>query len=439
MLNQEITVIIESLEERGYGVAKYEGKTIHILNSLPGEEIIARVYKKKKKVYFAEVIKFLKKADYRIEAKEDHYLSCSPWQIIPVKEENNFKKELIKKFYLENADFSLPQFLIASNKVDYAYRNKNEFSLYGHADEHITLAFHKRESGFHKDPADGCLLAPDTVNQCAKKIIDYINTLNIKARQLKGLLFRYSFLENKVVACIFAKDTLVNISESELNKLLDNQLKGILFIHSDFLSPAFVETEVKASAGDTEIVEKVLNMEFQYAYNGFFQINPEVFSKAAADISNYIKGLPNAKKLNLSDLYAGVGTIGILCAPYVKHVTGVEITPKTKYYSEINAERNKVKNFSFYECMAEKDGLQFINTDILLIDPPRAGLHQKVINQILESLPEHIIYMSCNPKTQAENFTLLKDKYEIKYFKGYNFYPHTPHVESLCILQKKHD
>lgn len=441
----DIDVKVEKLNERGYGVGKSGNYEVQVLNALPGEEIKAKVFKKRRSILYAQSDEILKKSPARIKPKEAHFLSCSPWQIIDLNNENQIKKDIISELFASIAQTEVPDFKIASNDTDYAYRNKVEFSFFGHnEDGHLSLAFHMRESGYHKQPIEGCELLPEPVNKAAQRIVDILNEEKIEARQLKGLLLRYSFTNNTVLACLYVKDTSVEQIFSNPDKMKKikalvekGYIQGFFIISSDTRSPAFVETDILHQYGQGYLEEEVLDLKFQYAYNGFFQINPPMFCFAIKDIRKYLEDLPHANTMNASDLYAGVGTIGLSIANLVKEVTGIEITPNTKHFALLNAENNNINNFKFFEGAAEKDGLQFVDTDILILDPPRSGLHPKVTEKIIESKPKHIIYLSCNPKTQAEDFVKIKDLYDIKFFKGYNFYPHTPHVENLMILELK--
>ena len=436
-----ITTKIESLNERGYGIGSHNDVPVYILDSLPGEEMQVKVYARKKGVFWGEKVEVTAPAKFRVEPKESHFLSCSPWQIVAWPQENEYKEDLIKRFYSEEK-LTLPEFSVINDENEYGYRNKEEFAFYGHDDEHVTFAVHQRGSNFHKDPIDSCILAPDLVNDAGKIILKFINDQKIQARQLKGIQLRYSFSEKKVIVIIFVKDVALSdkFSQENLQLLLDQEknISGILVFHSDMRSPAFIETAAITSIGETYLTEKVLNLSLLYAHNGFFQINPPMFEHALKDIVDYITKIKDVKNLTAADIYAGVGTIGLAIADKVKNVIGVELTPRTQEYALKNADKNKITNFEFYEGSAEKIGLDYLaNCDILVLDPPRAGVHPKIAEKITETKPKFVVYLSCNPKTQAQDVAKFIKYYNVKFFSAYNFYPHTPHVESLMILERK--
>jgi 23S rRNA (uracil1939-C5)-methyltransferase len=141
---------------------------------------------------------------------------------------------------------------------------------------------------------------------------------------------------------------------------------------------------------------------------------------------------------SLVELYSGVGTIGLALHSQVKEIKGVEVVPSSVTFANENARRNNVSNYSAQDMPAEKiDASLLTNVDVVVLDPPRSGLHSDVVKYIIEALPEKVVYLSCNPSTQARDYALLKDYYSPTLLNGYDFYPNTMHMESLLVLQKK--
>jgi 23S rRNA (uracil1939-C5)-methyltransferase len=439
MKQKLIEVRIERLNERGYGIGHIEGKEVRILNTIPGEIVAARIFKRKRGIWYGTAERVTKESTKRLKPLEDHFLACSPWQIIPPEEEINIKEGLIKDFYSNFADTTLPEFKVDFAGKEYNYRNKFEFSFYS-TEEALSFAFHKRDGGKAKYSFDECILAPDKINTVNKKILRLLNDKKISARQLKGLLCRYSFFEDKVIAALYAKDTNINITPDDAKNLIDRDLKGFLVMYSDPRSPAFIETDRLTSSGDTDLVEKIMDLELVYPFDAFFQVNPAVFELAMKDIIDYLKFLKSELKVinKVIDLYAGIGTIGLIVSKYINinNIQSVETYKRSVEYANKNKEINNISNLSLVQDQAESILPEYLkDTDVLILDPPRTGLHKKLITQVLSSRPKYIIYLSCNPGTQAQDFNELKSFYSIEFFKGYNFYPHTPHVESLLILK----
>jgi len=439
MKSQEFVVTITELNERGYGVARLDdGTSVCVLNALPGEEVKVESFKRKNKVLFARAIEILTPSPYRIPAREEHFLASSPWQIMQFDYENEVKAEMIVDFFAEE-HIVLEKPEIEHDKREFGYRNKVEFGFYSHNETNqLDFAYFKREGNKGKYPLTSCALMPDDVNNVALSILTMLRELGANAKQLKSLILRYSFSQKTVVAALFLKDDQLVLPENILGKIVTGSCVGFHVYYSDYRSPASIVTNTLFSSGSAELEEEILGLTFHYSLNGFFQVNPPLFEKAAQDIVDIINKKPYVEGKKVIDLYAGVGTIGLCCAAKRRSVRGVEIFPGSRNLALKNARLNDLlAYYSFTEASAEKSLEYITSEDILIVDPPRVGLHADVIKRILEVQPELVIYLSCNPKTQAENIALLADVYDITSNKGYNFYPHTPHCEHLVVLEKK--
>ena len=431
-----LTLNIEELDERGYGIAQHGNKIVQVLNALPGETVEAQIFRKKKGSWQGVAKQVLQASNLRVAPREDHFLCCSPWQILDFEAENQIKASSIKKFYQE-AQVDLPDFDIVSlPDQTWNYRNKAEFSFYSDDTEQLNLAFFGRDSR-SKYPHTGCVLMAEPINIAGRRFLDFLNDRKIQARQLKSIILRYCYAQNKVVACLFFKDESLEFNLEELSSLLDEILQGISIIYSTHKSPAPVVTEIRHQLGCMELTESICDVNLTYNWDNFFQINPPVFELAAKDMIEQIKATPDFSNLPVVEMYAGIGTLGLLVAPLVPKVLAVEVTPGSQELAIRNAEQNRVGNFEFIESLAEESVSAIAPNQILILDPPRVGLHNKVIEKIIAESPKHIIYLSCNPKTQAANYAALQEQYKIRWMRAYNFYPHTPHVESLLVLDKR--
>lgn len=440
MLQEGLTLKIEKLNEKGYGVSQINGREFYILNGLPGEEVEAEILNKKRGVVYALATNILKRSKFRVESKDEAYLSTSPWQILSYDKQLIEKKTLIKSFYNQADSFHLPDFEIEGSKNIYGYRNKMEYAFYLD-DEGISLAFHKRDSKRGKIKVEGSSLASPNMNKATKLMVKLLNSSSVKFSSLKSLVVRSSFVDERVVLLIFVKDR--NLEEIGLNEkflknlLKEKSVKGISLIYSDPKSPASIITDKIIELGEKDLEEEIGGMKLKYSGDGFFQINPEMFSKVIEDIKTLVHELSVSSE-NLLDIYAGVGSIGLNLANYFAKVTGVELHPDSKKYALQNAKINNINNYDFYQGSAE-DILDLNNLkryQFIIVDPPRSGVHPKLMRKIVESGPEFVLYMSCNPKTQAADLVQLKGRYQLKQFKAYDFYPNTPHIESVALLSK---
>lgn len=424
-----VTVKLDKIVGGGQTIGTLDdGRKIFIWGGLSNETIKAQITKKKSKYVEGIAIEIINQSKERVEPLDnDSYLSTSPWQIMNFKYEQKQKVNLIKEaFELQNIKLEKP-IKIFTDKKQYEYRNKVEFSWYwDKINSRIDLAFFKRGS-HDKIPNDGTALAISQINLGAIKIRDLLRDKNTNARSLKTLLVRCD-QQGNISAQLYLKEENITISENDFEKL---NIQGLELIFSNPKSPASVITKRLKSFGNTKLNDMVLNMPFSYTPESFFQINIPVYEQALKDIKKWIK-----KDTKVIDLYSGVGTIGLTVGN--KDTILVEINESAFSEMKSNIKNiNKEKDFKAILSPAE-NALEYIeNNSTIIVDPPRTGLHKSLLEKFIEVLPERIIYLSCNPITQARDIKLISEEYNISYQKGYNFFPRTPHIENLIVLDRK--
>ena len=411
-----------------------DGRKAFVWGGLPKELVTIRVTKKKSHFVEGVVTEIIEKSPERITPKDKNsYLSTSPWQIMPMSSEQSYKASLIEEAFLLH-NITLPEKIkVFSDGVEFNYRNKVEFSWFGDKTdddekETLDLAFFKR-GGKGKVVVDGTSLAHPSINKLAIEIRDLLRTKPIIARQLKTLLIR-SDQQGNAVWQLYVKDKIENLISDDEAKLLS--AAGGEIIYSDPKSPASRITERLNKFGDTTLSDTILDIVFNYACEGFFQVNIPVYEKALNDMKEWIDC---NKKMPTLDLYSGVGTIGLTIGG--DDVTLVEINEHAVAEMQRNIAKLNRPNAKAILAPSEKSLEYITGEQIVIVDPPRAGLHADVTNRLLETEPPRIIYLSCNPVTQARDVSLLQEKYEIVHHQGYNFFPRTPHIEHLVILDKK--
>ena len=406
------------------------GQKIFVWGGLPGETVNVRVTKKKSKLIEGIVTDVLSPSPNRIEPIDhESYLSTSPWQIINFQFEQQQKAELIDQAF-ELHNIKLPNSSsVSTDSNQFNYRNKLEFSWYSETDptsglDNLDLAFYKRGSR-GKIIVNGSSLANNAINLLAVQIRDVLRTKIVSARQLKTLLIRCD-QQGNCVWQLYVKEKNVNFIDDHEAQLLD--AKGGEIIYSNPKSPASVITERLKQFGEKTLTDNILGVPFNYPAESFFQINLPVYEQVLVDMSSWV-----SKDLPLIDFYSGVGTIGLTIGQ--SETTLIEVNE-----SAVNEMRQNIirldKNATPILAPSELSTSYISNKHQIILDPPRAGLHQDVITALLEKLPPRIIYLSCNPVTQARDISLLNDKYRIVHHKGYNFFPRTPHIEHLIILDK---
>ena len=429
-----VTVTLDKVVGGGQTLGTLEdGRKLFVWGGLPGETVEAQLTKKKASYAEGIVTNVLVPSNQRVAPQDPgSYLSTSPWQIMTFDAEQHYKAALIEEAF-ELHDIVLPDPIdIYTDDREYHYRNKVEFSWYSTTDETGTdtldLAFFRRGSK-GKIPIDQCSLLPEPMMQLAREIREHLGSAGITARQLKTLLIRQDQVGNCVWQ-LYVKDEDFDTAIPGL----DDRGQGGEIIYSNPKSPASVITKRLAEFGHIVLSDQVLGVPFRYATEGFFQINLPVYEQALKDMRRWVNDEDGKQQGKVVDLYSGVGSIGLTIGG--DDVTLVEVNE--------HAVREMQRNITELEMRAtpvlaaSENALDHITSDkIIIVDPPRAGLHEAVISRLLETAPRRIIYLSCNPVTQARDVAKLAELYGIRAHRGYNFFPRTPHIEHLVVLDKK--
>ncbi|MBO7132508.1 class I SAM-dependent RNA methyltransferase [Candidatus Saccharibacteria bacterium] len=386
---------VEKLIPGGQALATLEnGKKIFLWNALPGEEVVEYQTIKNKSSYTEGIAtKIENPSQFRVEPKDVCYLSTSPWQILNYKQELIEKQNIIVEIFREH-QITIDQPEILTDNKDYFYRNKMEYSLYwNHDTNQIELSFHARGSHLKSPIISSSIERPEILKK-AKEIITELNNRGEEARKYQSLLLR----------CNQKGEVSGGLYENHKPHPTFPSLKDVIF-----------------------------GYEYSYSPNGFFQINLPVYELALQEIKKHI----NTDKV--LDLYAGVGTIGLSVARN-KNLTLVEVDKFA--HSELVKNVTKEAEFENGNILAilskSEEVLDYIEPDqTIILDPPRAGCDKKLIEKLNGTRPKTIIYLSCNPATQARDVKLLLENYSIINIKAFNFFPRTPHIENLIIMEKK--
>lgn len=423
------TLTLEKIVGGGQALGQLEGgKKAFVWGGLPGEKVTIQLTKKKSSYVEGVVTEVLESSPERIIPKDpDSFLSTSPWQVMAFDTEQHYKAALIEEAF-ELHDIVLPEPIsIYTDGNEFAYRNKIEFSWWwdNEADQ-LDLAFFRR--GTHgKIPIEGTSLARPEINRAALSVRNALRRRGTSAYDLKTLLIRCDRL-GKTIAQLYVKDeAFPPFAQEELESM---SINGFELVYSNPKSPASVITERLQQWGSKALSDTILNIPFTYATEGFFQINLPVYEQALRDMQQWVE--PGKPTL---DLYSGVGTIGLTIGG--ENVTLVE----SNEHAVREMERNIAalgKEQAHAILASSESALDHITGDkCVIVDPPRAGLHEDVVKRLLEAKPARIIYLSCNPVTQARDIARLAESYGIRAHRGYNFFPRTPHIEHLTVLDLK--
>ncbi len=366
-----------------------DGRKVFVWGALPGELATIRLTKLKKSYAEAVAVKIVEKSNERIEPRDECYLSTSPWQIMAKEAEIKYKSGLVVEAFRQ-ANIEMPWCEIQGDSKFYQYRNKMEYSLWwDHETARIWPAFHRRGS-HQKILVKSSSIERPEIWQEAQRVINELNRTNDEARRYQSLLIRCN-QHGEVSSALFEM----------------NQPHPIM----------------------TTLTDSILGREYTYSPNGFFQINLPVYEMALQDMARFI----NTNKV--VDMYSGVGTIGLSIAADHK-LTLVE--------TDANAFSELTNNVAASESSAlaihakSEEALEYITSDAtIIVDPPRAGLDNRVVSRMLDVEPQRIIYLSCNPATQARDVAMLMVKYRIIHNQPFNFFPRTPHIENLVVLDRQ--
>ncbi len=363
-----------------------DGKKAFIWGALPGELIEFEITKNKKSYCEGIATKIIQSASERIAPRDECYLATSPWQILDYTEELKQKSQLVQECFTQQ-HLNIEVLPTLTDGKDFFYRNKMEYSLYwSHEDNLIHLAFHTR--GTHrKTPITQSSIERPEIFARAQAIVNELNAKHAEARTYQSLLLRCDQQGN------VSGDLFENGKSHPQMRILHDALNGYTY---------------------------------SYSPNGFFQINLPVYEMVLQEIAR------NISTNKVLDLYAGVGSIGLSVARD-KDLTLVEVNGAAFEEMQNNAKGTDAK------CVLAKseDVTEYITPDsTVILDPPRAGCDTKLIAKLNEIKPVKIVYLSCNPITQARDIALLTNNYRIQKIQPYNFFPRTPHIERLAILER---
>lgn len=390
------------LDHYGRGIAKVEDKTVFIHNLLPKETANIKIVKKNSKYMEAVVDEIVSKTITRVDAPCPYYDNCGGCHIMHMDddEKKEFKylkiKDVLKKFAFYNGEVKP---LVTGES--YEYRNK------------ITLHVNKDKIGLYKAYSnniveiDNCMLLDPSMNK-------YI-----------PLLREYFKLNRGDVTEVIIRKTNDNIlinfdNEVDLNKL--NIKDASIYVKGSLVQ-----------GKDNNIIE-INGYSFRVSPYSFFQVNSEISSKIYAKVSELVK---KEKPEVLLDLYCGTGTMGIINSKYSKKVIGIDNNESCIEDANYNKELNKVDNIDFICGNSEEELDNLKDADMVIVDPPRAGLLRKAIDDLMKIEPKEIIYVSCDPITLARDLSLLNPKYKIEYVEPYDMFPNTYHVECITVLVRR--
>jgi 23S rRNA (uracil1939-C5)-methyltransferase len=425
---------IEGFHPTGPGMGTDGRRQVLVWGALPGEVVTARVRKKRKGMLHALIEEVIEPSPERVEPLETHYLSCSPWQVLNPELEAGHKAAIAGEAILrEGLELSSGRLEVSEGPGRMGYRNKMEFSFVPDEKEGLSLALFEM-LGRWKTPLKGCALAMEGINHAALHVLEALRRYKAPEPALKTLVLR-SDRRGRVLGALFVRD---GDAVPGAGALMGGPLAGLEVWYSEPRTLASRPTRLLSREGP-EVFEEELSpgggrgVSLRAGLLGFFQVNPSVFETALSDIAPFLEGE------DVVEFFAGVGAISIGASAVgagPKRALLVESDEEAVRFARDNIEKNGLMDR--YEARAAlarpmREAIEPVK--VAVYDPPRSGLDPKTLRKLKEVRPRRIVYLSCNVQTQARDVAALMPYYKVRFARLYNFFPRTPHIESLMVLE----
>lgn len=444
-----LTIEDVAFPNRGYGYLEDRKITVH--NTLPGQEVLVRIKKKRKSKIEATLLKVLSPAPNQIPAPCPAFGSCGgcTYQHLSYEDQCKQKEKFIRTLLKDFINESNFNGIIPSPDV-FGYRNKMEFSFGdSYKDGPLTLGLHKRGSMYDIVDASECMLVDEDFRAITKSVIKFCSDRNYSYFHKKT---HEGFLRHLVVRKgIQTGEILVELVTSSMGSLdsedfvqtlrsleLTGQLQSILHTVNDSMADVVQSDATGILYGSDSIYDMINDLRFQITPRSFFQTNTLGAEILYGLVSDYAGNDPEDE---IFDLYCGTGTITLFLAKKHAHVTGIEIVDDAVKAAEKNALDNNLNNVRFLsgDVLSEIDKLDR-KPDVIILDPPRDGIHPKAIHKIIAYKPKTFVYVSCKPTSLVRDLPFfLEAGYTLDEVRCVDLFPHTPHVETVVLLSHKPD
>jgi 23S rRNA (uracil1939-C5)-methyltransferase len=434
-----LELTIDSLAHGGNGVARLEGYVVFVAGAVPGDRVRAEVGKAKKAYAEARAIEIVEPSPERVPEFADH--PGAPWQVLSYERQLEVKAEQVAdalKRIGKLEDFELEPIVPALEQ--WRYRNKLEYSFGTGEDGELVCGFHAPGRWNDIVPMVDCKLASERSNELREQVLAFCREQGLGAwdrRDQRGFLRNLVIREGRRTG-----QTQVRLVTSPGKLDIDGLIAavdadGIWWTQTADLGESTYGGEHTLLSGNPQLTERLSGLDFLISPEAFFQTNTEM-AEVLYGVANEFAELHGTEKV--FDLYCGIGTIGLSLATKARKVIGLEIVESAAADAIENAKINEIQNASFYagdarlalKELVEKEG----KPDLAIIDPPRAGLSQKIVRRIVDAGPSRIVYVSCNPTTLAPNAAqLVEAGYRLVKVRPVDMFPQTPHIECVALFE----
>jgi 23S rRNA (uracil1939-C5)-methyltransferase len=454
---QTLELMIQKMAYGGEGIGRVDGFVVFVRGAVPGDTVLARIYKKKKGFAMAILVEVVDPSPDRVAAPCPYSGHCGgcQWQHVAYKRQMDFKRGHVQESLAHIGGLrDIPVREPIPSPRQFAYRNKMEFSfsdrpwLLPHEMNPIkekqgfALGLHVPGTYNKVIDVEACLLQQETGNQILREVKAYVSTTSIPVYGLKRhtgfwrfLMLRYSLAFDEWMVNVITSEerpeVILDLSES-LSRKMDRIKTVVNNINPREASTAIGEHE-QILSGEGYLTDRIGAFTFQISSNSFFQTNTLAALNLYQKVAEYAE-LTGTE--TVVDLYSGTGTIPVFLANQALTVTGIELNPQAVRDARRNCQKNGIQNCRFI-CgdMREKLTAMEQRPDVLIIDPPRAGMHRDVLAKVLSLSPQRIVYVSCNPATMARDLAAMIQSYEPVEAQPVDMFPHTYHIETVVKLE----
>ncbi|MFO7964690.1 MAG: 23S rRNA (uracil(1939)-C(5))-methyltransferase RlmD [Desulfobacterales bacterium] len=455
---QILPLDIDDMALGGKGIARVEGMVVFVDQCVPRDRVLARITRKKKNYAEAAIVSIIESSPVRREPPCPYAGFCGgcKWQFIDYEKQVEFKRRHVQEALTHIGlldDVRVHPTLRSQNRL--AYRNKMEFSfsdrrwLLPHelndtsADRDFALGLHVPGT-FHKVlDIQACLLQPETGNRLLNDVNDFVRASKLPVYGLKShegfwrfLMLRHSaHYDRWMVNIITAAEHRAEIA-SLARMLAEKHPRLASVMHNITAKKAQIAVGDYETCmfGDSIITDRIGPYDFEISANSFFQTNTRGAEQLYTRVKDYAE---LTGKETVLDLYCGTGTIAIFLSAHARQVIGIEIVESAVADAWRNCQINGISNCRFIQGDIKASLSLLTETpDVMIIDPPRAGMHKDVVKQVLDMSPSKIVYVSCNPATLARDVGLMKDRYAVTEVQPVDLFPQTFHIESVAKLKR---
>ena len=472
-------ITIEAVAAEGKCITRVDDQVIFVPFCVPGDVVDLQVVKKKHKYCEAKVVRFIKKSDIRQEPMCEHFGICGgcKWQNLPYEEQIKAKQKQVEDQLTRIGKIELPEFrpIMGSvktqeyrNKIEFGCSNKRwftaeELSQLPQKEDDTVSSLKERHAqnaiGFHITgafdkiyPIKKCWLMDDLCNEIRNFVFEYADShdytfydLREQHGLLRNMMIRNSNTGEWMLVFQFHYDEVGDEQRALelMQQVADKfpQISSLMYVDNQKGNDTINDLELSLFKGNDHIFELMEDLKFKVGPKSFYQTNTE----QAYHLYCVAREFANLTGDELVyDLYTGTGTIANFVAHKAKKVIGIEYVPEAIEDAKVNSQVNNIENTLFYagdmkDILTNDFIAQHGRPDVIITDPPRAGMHPDVINVILNAAPKRIVYVSCNPATQARDLQLMDDHYKVAAVQPVDMFPHTPHVENVVLLEKRSD